>query len=68
MICYVGSKASSATNGASLRADGGVVRTYNIAQLCEASCGEGLEPRKRVREGLAPLLAGAGDSLIDLCR
>ena len=28
MICYVCSKASSATNGASLRVDGGVVRTY----------------------------------------
>lgn len=28
LICYVCSKASSATNGASLRVDGGVVRTY----------------------------------------
>ncbi len=28
LICYVCSKASSATNGASLRVDGGIVRTY----------------------------------------
>ena len=28
LICYVCSEASSATNGASLRVDGGVVRTY----------------------------------------
>ncbi len=28
LVCYVCSKASSATNGASLRVDGGIVRTY----------------------------------------
>lgn len=39
-----------------------------LAQFCEASGEEGLKRRKRVREGLAPQLPGAGDSLIDFCR